>query len=110
MRGQSGSVRIPGSLVATVAWGLVVALPMSCARQPKIDVEHFVCETKADCPADRICSQGICVLSGGVGRDAATNSPGPVEPASADASSVDLVSSGGFIDATPPMADSNLSR
>ena len=118
MRGIVGMVRTPGTRAALVAVGLVLALPMSCARQPQIDVDHLVCVTDENCPVGRQCIQSRCVASaGGTSHDAADDPAGTTaettgtastEAGSAEAGSAEAGSQTGSIDATGPSADSNL--
>ena len=104
MRAQIGRGRIPGSLTAIVSVGLVVALPMSCARQPRIDVDQLVCATSENCPVGRQCILGRCVSSQGASRDGATDAPGIIVPADAEVGA----GGAGSIDVASPIGDSHL--
>jgi len=104
MRGKTGRGRIPGSLAAIVSMGVVFALPMSCARQPRINVDQLVCTTSENCPVGRQCIQGSCVVSESASRDAATDAPGIVGP---DGAAVGA-GGAGSVDLSVPMWDSHL--
>ena len=104
MRGRSSRGRIPGSLAAIVSIGLFVALPMSCARQPRINVDQLVCTTSENCPVGRQCFQGRCVVSQGASRDGATDATGNVEPDRAEAGATEA----GSTDVAGLIGDSHL--
>ncbi len=93
-------MRIPGSLAPFLVVGLVVALPVSCARQPRIDVDQLVCATNENCPVGRQCSQGHCVVPGSSRGDAAADLQEATGPASADAD----------VDTKHPSVDTDLSN
>lgn len=60
--------------VARLALAATIAALAACSIEPRS--AGFACEGPADCPADRVCESGWCVLPGGGGGDGGGSSDG----------------------------------